>query len=357
MNLPELLKTRPILQAPMAGGTATPALVRAVDEAGGLGSLAAGYLSARALAGQIDAVRGLGAEVFGVNVFVPSGSPAPESVTAAYRSELAGDARRLGAEVGPAVYDDDAWDAKIDLLADSAVPVVSFTFGCPSAAVLERLRGSGAATVVTATTVEEARTAVARGADGVCVQGLEAGGHRATFDPARGDDRPLLELLPEVARAVGGPAAGAAEGTAGVPVIAAGGLMTGADIAAALAAGADAVQLGTAFLRCPESGAQARHKAALADPSFTETSLTRAFTGRPARGLTNRFMNEHRGAPAAYPEVHHMTKPLRAAAARAADPEGMALWAGTGFSQARELPAADLVTELRAEAARAGARP
>ncbi|WP_017585691.1 nitronate monooxygenase [Nocardiopsis ganjiahuensis] len=345
MNLPELLRARPILQAPMAGGTSTPALVHAVSGAGGLGSLAAGYLSAEALAGQIDAVRGLGTDVFGVNVFVPSGSPAPGSVTAAYRSELAGDARRLGAEVGPAVYDDDAWDAKIDLLVSSAVPVVSFTFGCPSAAVLERLRAAGSATVVTATTVEEARTAAARSADGVCVQGVEAGGHRATFDPAHGDDRPLLELLPEVVR------------TVGVPVIAAGGLMTGEDVAAVLAAGASAAQSGTAFLRCPESGAQAPHKAALADPAFTRTSLTRAFTGRPARGLTNRFMDEHRDAPAAYPEVHHMTRPLRAAAAKAADPEGMALWAGTGFRLARELPAADLVAELRAGAAEAGARP
>ncbi len=343
MDLPELLASRPILQAPMAGGTSTPALVHAVSGAGGLGSLAAGYLSAEALAGQIDAVRGLGTDVFGVNVFVPSGSPAPESVIAAYRAELAGDARRHGAEVGPATYDDDAWDAKIELLAASAVPVVSFTFGCPSAGVLERLREAGSATVVTITTVEEARAAVARGTDGVCVQGVEAGGHRATFDPARGDDRPLLELLPEVGRAVE------------VPVIAAGGLMTGADIAEALAAGASAVQLGTAFLRCPESGAQEPHKAALADPSFTETSLTRAFTGRQARGLTNRFMDEHRDAPAAYPEVHHMTRPLRAAAARAADTGGMALWAGTGFRSARELPAAELVAELRAEAAEAGA--
>lgn len=344
MNLTELLRARPILQAPMAGGTSTPALVHAVSGAGGLGWLAAGYLSAQGLSEQIDAVRELGTEVFGVNVFVPSGSPAPAPLVKYYRAELAEDARRLGVEVGPATYDDDAWEAKLDLLLSAPVPVVSFTFGCPSAAVLERLRAAGKATVVTATTVEEARTAVARGADGVCVQGVEAGGHRATFDPAHDDDRLLLELLPEVVRAVE------------VPVIAAGGLMTGADIAAARAAGASAVQLGTAFLRCPESGAQPAHKVALADPTFTKTELTWAFTGRPARGLSNRFIREHRGAPTAYPEVHHMTKPLRAAAAKAADPEGMALWAGTGFRQAGELPAADLVAKLYNEAAGAGAR-
>ncbi|WP_017544114.1 nitronate monooxygenase [Nocardiopsis prasina] len=335
MDLPELLGARRILQAPMAGGTSTPAIVHAVDGAGGLGFLAAGYLSAQALTERIEEVRGLGTAVFGVNVFVPSGSPAPAFLLDGYRTDLADEARRLGAEVGPATYDDDAWDAKIDLLVSSPVSVVSFTFGCPSAAVLERLREAGSATVVAVTTVEEARTAVNRGADGVCVQGLEAGGHRAAFDPAVADDRPLATLLPEVVRAVD------------VPVIAAGSIMTGEDVHAALADGADAVQAGTAFLRCPESGAQAAHKAALADPSYTETSLTRAFTGRRARGLTNRFMADHPAAPAAYPEVHHMTRTLRAAAARAGDTGGMALWAGTGFRQAREVPAADLVAELR----------
>ena len=343
MDLPELLKARSIVQAPMAGGTTTPALVHAVDEAGGLGSLAAGYLSARTLAEQIDTVRGLGTDVFGVNVFVPSGSPAPESALAVYRAELAGDARRHEVEVGPALYDDDDWDAKVDLLVEARVPVVSFTFGCPSEEVLTRLRAAGSATVVTVTTVAEARTAVARGADGVCAQGVEAGGHRAVFDPAHGDDRPLAELLRDVVRAVE------------VPVIAAGGIMDGADVAAALASGAVAAQSGTAFLRCPESGAQPAHKAALADPDFTETSLTCAFTGRPARGLTNRFILDHLDAPCAYPQVHHMTKPLRAAATRAADPEGMALWAGTGFRRARELPAGELVAVLRDEAVGAGA--
>ena len=344
MDLAELLRERPILQAPMAGGASTPALVSAVEGAGGLGSLAAGYLTADAFAEQIRAVREQGTRVFGANLFVPGPSTAGTAAVDAYRAELAPDARRYGVEVGPARYDDDSWDAKLDALTAAAVPLVSFTFGCPSGEVLERLRATGSATVVTATTVDEARSAVARGASGLCVQGLEAGGHRATFDPARGDDRPLLEVLPDVVAAVD------------VPVIAAGGIMTGAGIAAALNAGAAAVQLGTAFLRCPESGAQPLHKAALADPAFTETSLTRAFTGRPARGLTNRFMTEHRDAPSAYPEVHHMTKPLRAAAARAADPEGMALWAGTGFRSSRELPAADLVAELRAQAVKEGAR-
>ena len=345
MDLSRLCRERPIIQAPMAGGATTPDLVAAVSAAGGLGSLPAGYLTADTRGARIDEVRGAGARTFGVNLFVPSPPLPPERDEAlvAYRSDLAEDAHRLGVEVGPARYDDDDYDAKVDLVIEARVPVVSFTFGCPSEEVLTRLRAVGSATVVTITTVEEARTAVARGADGVCAQGVEAGGHRATFDPDRADDRPLAELLPDVVRAVD------------VPVIAAGGLMDGTDVAAALASGAAAAQSGTAFLRCPESGAQPLHKAALTDPDFTETTLTRAFTGRPARGLTNRFILDHADAPDAYPQVHHMTRPLRAAAARAADPEGMALWAGTGFRRARGLPAGELVSVLREEAARAGA--
>lgn len=345
MDLSRLCEERPIVQAPMAGGTTTPGLVAAVSAAGGLGSLPAGYLTADAFGARIAEVRGLGTQVFAANLFVPSPSRSPkcDDELAAYRSELAEESGRLGVEVGPARYDDDDWDAKVDLLVEARVPVVSFTFGCPSEEVLTRLRAVGSATVVTVTTVAEARTAVARGADGVCAQGVEAGGHRAVFDPGHADDRPLAELLPDVVRAVD------------VPVIAAGGIMDGADVAAALSSGAVAAQSGTAFLRCPESGAQPVHKAALADPDFTETSLTCAFTGRPARGLTNRFILDHVDAPCAYPQVHHMTKPLRAAATRAADPEGMALWAGTGFRRARELPAGELVAVLREEAAGAGA--
>ncbi|MFI6575309.1 NAD(P)H-dependent flavin oxidoreductase [Nocardiopsis sp. NPDC050513] len=335
MRLAELLRERWIVQAPMAGGGSTPELVAAVSGAGGLGSLAAGYLSVEALAERIAAVRALGTTVFGVNVFVPSGTPAAPETLAAYRDELAAEAGRHGGAVGEPVGDDDAWAAKVDLLLAHPVPVVSFTFGCPPAEVLGRLRAVGSATVVTVTSVPEARIAVERGADGVCVQGSEAGGHRAVFDPAGGGGSPLFALLPEAVAAVD------------VPVIATGGLMHGRDAARAMETGAAAVQLGTAFLRCPESGANPVHKAALADPAFTETALTRAFTGRPARGLVNRFMREHADAPTAYPEIHHMTKPLRAAAARAGDPGGMALWAGEGFRSATDAPAAEVVERVR----------
>lgn len=341
MSLAELLRERPIVQAPMAGGAATPALVAAVAGAGGTGFLAAGYLAPEALADQLVAVRDAGVGAFGVNVFVP-GPPSDPDVAAAYRSDLEPEAERYGTPVGAPVHDDDAWAAKIDLLAEAAVPVVSFTFGCPEAAVLERLRAAGSATVVTVTTAGEAREAVARGADGVCAQGTEAGGHRGSFDPVGDSGLPLRELLADVVGAVE------------VPVIAAGGIMTGADVAGALDAGAAGVQLGTAFLRCPESGANPVHKAALADPAYTGTAVTWAFTGRPARGLANRFIAEHPRKPSAYPEIHHMTKPLRAAAARAGDPGGMALWAGEGFRAASDDPAALVVERLRREAAEAG---
>lgn len=339
-----LLNVRPIVQAPMAGGVSSPALVTAVHGAGATGSLAAGYLSATALAEQIATVREQGVHPFMVNLFVPSESEGDPDRLREYREELATEAGRQGVSVGEPVHEDDDWAAKLDLLTRDPVPMVSFTFGCPEPSVLTRLREAGSATVVTVTTVAEACIAVGRGADALCVQGVEAGGHRATFNPLHGHDRPLLELLPDVIA------------TVGVPVIGAGGVMTGRDVAAVLDTGAVAAQLGTAFLRCPESGARPGHKLALGDPDFLETALTWAFTGRPARGLVNRFIDEHLGAPFAYPEIHHMTKPLRAAAAKAGDIGGMALWAGSGWRKSRELPAAHLVERLRVEASDAGVR-
>lgn len=167
-------------------------------------------------------------------------------------------------------------------------------------------------------------------------------GHQGTYrDDPEDDDTPgtgLLALVTQVRESVA------------LPIVATGGIMRGAQIAAALAAGADAAQLGTAFLGCPESGAHPLHKRALTDPLFTRTAFTRAFSGRPARGLVNRFMREHGPyAPAAYPEVHHLTAPLRKAAAASGDAQGMALWAGQGHRLARELPAGQLVEVLAAE--------
>ncbi|NNV05852.1 nitronate monooxygenase family protein [Geobacillus sp. C56-T2] len=330
----------PIIQAPMAGGVSTPELAAAVSNAGGLGFLAGGYKTAEAMRAEIHKLRALTDRPFGVNVFVPGDKTVDEKALERYRAVLAAEAERLGATVGEPKWEDDDWEAKLDVLLQEQVPVASFTFGCPDKAVIAALQKAGVFVIVTVTSVEEAHIASEAGADALCVQGAEAGGHRALFrnDPKQDEAIALFPLLADVRTSVR------------LPLVAAGGIMDGRGIAAALKAGASAVQLGTAFLRCPESGAHPLHKQALADPRFTETAVTRAFTGRPARGLANRFMAEYRDlAPAAYPHVHHMTKPLRAAAAKAGDPERMSLWAGEGYRLARELPAAELVEELKRE--------
>jgi nitronate monooxygenase len=214
--------------------------------------------------------------------------------------------------------------------------VVSFTFGCPEAGLIAALRTAGSAVWVTVTEPGEAALAAARGADGLCVQAASAGAHRGTFSdgPRDAPDHPLPRLLRDVAQVIG------------LPLVAAGGIMNSRDAAAALAAGAVAVQCGTAFLRCPESGAHPLHKAALADPAYTHTAVTRAFSGRPARGLVNRFMLGHSGAPSGYPEINNATRPLRAAAAAAGDSGGMSLYAGEGFRAATARPAAEVVAHL-----------
>ncbi|MER5945124.1 nitronate monooxygenase [Streptomyces sp. NPDC001904] len=337
----------PIVSAPMAGGASRPELVAAVSEAGGLGFLAAGYKTADGMYQEIQQVRGLTGRPFGVNLFMPQPEYADPAAVEVYRNQLAGEATWYQTPLGdPDSGRDDGYDAKLAILVDDPVPLVSFTFGCPTAEAVDALRRVGTLTVVTVTTAAEARAAEAVGADAVCVQGIEAGGHQGTHrDSAETDGSGvgLLALIAQVREAVR------------LPVVAAGGIMRGAQIAAVLAAGADLAQLGTAFLVTPESGAPDLHKRAMTDPLFTRTELTRAFSGRPARGLVNRFLREHGPyAPAAYPEVHHMTSPIRKAAAKAGDPQAMALWAGQGHRLARELPAGQLVEVLAAELAEAG---
>ncbi|MFC7795929.1 nitronate monooxygenase [Streptomyces cinereoruber] len=334
----------PIVQAPMAGGASCPELAGTVCEAGALGFLAGGYKTAGGLYQEIKQVRRLTARPFGVNLFMPqTGRPADPAAVEVYRHQLAGEADWYGTRLGETDDSrDDAYDAKLAILLEDPVPVVSFTFGCPAPDVLAAFARVGTYTIVTVTSAEEALAAERAGADAVCAQGVEAGGHQGTHrDDPDEDGTPGTGLLTLVAQVC--------EST-GLPVVAAGGIMRGAQIAAVLAAGAGAAQLGTAFLPCPESGAHPLHKRALTDPLFTRTALTRAFSGRPARGLVNRFTREHGPyAPAAYPEVHHLTAPLRKAAATAGDAQGMALWAGQGHRLARALPAGELVGVLAAE--------
>jgi nitronate monooxygenase len=323
----------PIVLAPMAGGPSTPALAAAVADAGGLGFLAAGYLTAPALAERLTATRSLTRGPLGVNVFVP-GAPSDPAAFAPYVARLAGEAERQGVAVGEPRFDDDDWDATIALLAGDPVEVVSFTFGCPPPEVVARLRAAGSEVWVTVTSPEEARLAAAAGADALVVQGAEAGGHRATF--VDGDDSPALGLLAllQLAREA-----------VDLPLVATGGIMTAAAVEAVLAGGAAAAQVGTAFLLCPEAGTSEPHRRSVA--SSAPTALTRAFSGRLARGVRNRFMDEHgHAAPVAYPEVHHATSPLRAAARAAGDADAINLWAGEAHALARALPAAEVVRLL-----------
>lgn len=329
----------PIVQAPMAGGASNPRLATAVAAAGGLGFLAAGYKTPEAMYEEIRQLRDQSTHPFGVNLFMPQPRATDPSAVAVYAEQLAAEEAWYGTQLGdPDAGTDDAYDAKVAVLLEDPVPMVSFTFGCPAQAVLESFRKAGTYTVVTATSVTEALAAQWAGADAVCVQGVEAGGHQGTHrdDPQLDHaGTGLLALLPQVREAVR------------LPLIATGGLMRGAQIAAVLAAGADAAQLGTAFLVCPESGADPLHKRALTDPVFARTELTRAFTGRPARALVNRFVREHGPyAPPGYPQIHHLTAPLRKAAAAGGDPQAMALWAGQGHRLVREESAGRLMELL-----------
>ena len=327
-----------IVQAPLAGGPSTPALAIAVCEAGGLGFLAAGYKQPDAVREEIDQVRARTERPFGVNVFVPAERPADPATVRAYLDELLPEAARQGAELGEPRFDDDGWVRKLGIVLEQRPAVVSFAFGCPPVKVIDSLHERDIAAWVTVTTVEEAEQASGAGADALVVQGIEAGGHRGGFaDNDGADGWGLLALLRVVST------------TVAKPMIAAGGIADGAGVAAALCAGASAAQIGTALMLSPEAGTAEAQRELLGQP--IPTRLTRAFTGRTARGLVNRFLDEHSAAaPPAYPEIHHATSPLRAAARRHGDADAFNLWAGQAHTLARELPAAEIVRQLGAEA-------
>jgi nitronate monooxygenase len=330
----------PIVQAPMAGGPSTPELAVAVCEAGGLGFLAAGYKRADSVREEIGAVRAATSAPFGVNVFVPSPKPADPDAVGEYLKRIAGEAERVGASLGEPKFDDDDWAAKLELVCAERPAVVSFTFGCPEPEVFERLHEAGVSAWVTITNVAEARAAQQAGADGLIVQGTEAGGHRGGFIADGSDEAGigLLALLRLVANATP------------LPLIATGGIMDGAALAAVLCAGASAGQIGTALMLAPEAATPEAQR-----PRLTEaapTRVTRAFSGRPARGIVNRFLAEHsHAAPAAYPEIHHATSPLRAAARKRGDADGFNLWAGQAHELVQARPAGEIVRAMVEEAA------
>ncbi len=320
----------------MAGGPSTPALAAAVSDAGGLGFVAAGYLTPDAFAQDVAAARAATRGPLGANLFAPGGAPADPAAVAAYAARLADEARRAGVELGAPRFDDDAFAAKLAVLAEHRVDAVSFTFGCPPPEAVAAVRAAGARVWVTVTSADEARVAATAGADALVVQGAEAGGHRGSFDDGPADIG-LLALLALVRAAVD------------LPLVATGGIATGAGVAAVLAAGAAAAQLGTAFMRCPEAGTSRVHRDALARPG--RTALTRAFSGRLARGIENRLLREHSAAaPHAYPELHHLTTPLRAHGRAGGDADLVNLWAGQAHELAAAVPAGDLVARLADEA-------
>jgi len=327
----------PVVGAPMAGGPGTPALAAAVSNAGGMGFVAGGYLSPEQFADDIAAARTATTGPIGANLFVPQPSPVDVVALDYYAEQLDEVAEHYNVEVGqPRFGDDDGWQRKLEVVADLRPEVVSFTFGAPSPDVLRWFGALGMLLFVTVTSAYEAAVAVAAGADGLVVQGPAAGGHRSTFAP---DMCPANESLGELLDRI--------RAAHRVPLIAAGGLATDADVAAVLRRGAVAAQVGTALLLADEAGTNAAYRAALQNPQFNNTIVTRAFSGRYARGLENDFTRLlDPVAPVGYPEINHMTSPIRRAAAAVEDPHGLNLWAGTGFASARTGPAADIVASL-----------
>ena len=321
----------PVVQAPLAGGPSTPELAAAVSNAGGLGFVAAGYLSSAALAEQIQRTRELTDNPFGVNLFVLTDEPVDDSAIAEYAGLLTGEAERYGVALGEPRFDDDDFAAKLDVVVAERVAVVSTTFSGPPPELIERVHEAGGEVWATVTSAVEARAACTAGADVLVAQGAEAGGHRGAWRDDDGPDLGLLALLSSI--------------DVSLPVVAAGGIADRARAAAALTAGAAAVQAGTAFLLCPEAATPAALRRAVA--AGGETAMTRAFTGRRARGIVNEFMRLHPAAPSAYPQIHHLTAPLRAAARAAGDAQRINLWAGTEFRRTEARPAAAIVSALR----------
>ncbi|MGH2383088.1 MAG: NAD(P)H-dependent flavin oxidoreductase [Candidatus Limnocylindria bacterium] len=332
----------PVIQAPMAGGASTVDLVVAVCEAGALGSLGCAYSTPDAIRQAGEAVRARTDRPFAVNLFAPLRVPEePQHATAAIEV-LAGAHAELGLEPPTlALPASLSFDDQLDAALQTGASVFSFTFGTLPADTIERIRERDLLIIGTATTVDEAVALEAAGVDAVVGQGSEAGAHRGTFATTfEAAMIGTMALVPQVVDAVS------------VPVIASGGIMDGRGVAAALALGADAAQLGTAFLTTDEAGIPDGHKKAIVEAHEDHTRITRAFSGRPARGIVNRLMTDIEARPEAilpFPLQNALTRPARTAAAEQDRPEYLSLWAGQGVRLARREPAAELVRRIAAE--------
>jgi nitronate monooxygenase len=341
MTLQQLLGIElPIIQAPMAGVQGSDLAV-AVSNSGGLGSLPCAMLSIDALRKALQAIRAGTDKPFNVNFFCHAASAVDGEREAAWRARLRPFYEEFGidSEATPAVPGRAPFSAEVaDVLDEFRPPVVSFHFGLPSAALLERVRSTGAKILSSATTVEEALWLEARCVDAIIAQGVEAGGHRGMFlDENLSTQLGTFALLPQIAQAVK------------VPVIAAGGIADANGVAAAFALGAAGVQVGTAYLLCPEATTSAVHRAALKSDAVRHTALTNVFSGRPARGIVNRVMRELGEISAAAPAFPHATAamaPLRHAAEREGSGDFSPLWSGQNASGCKEIPAAELTRQL-----------
>lgn len=339
----ELLKLlaidHPIIQGPLGGGPSTPELVAAVSNAGGLGSLGAAYLTPDQLRDAIRRIRSLTSRPFNVNLFAggwntaePAADPGPMLELLSEIHQKLGLAPPVAPKPAP-----DPFPAQLEVVLDERPPIFSFTFGIPDRDAMSRLKSRGITILGTATSAAEARCLEQSGADAIFAQGAEAGAHRGTFlDSFESSMVPTLDLVRAAVQAVKS------------PVIATGGIMDARDVQSALDAGAAAASLGTAFLVCPESGAPEVYKRAILSQTTDTTAVTRAFSGRPARGIRNAFMAsvDGRDLVLPYPLQNSLTRPMRTACAQQGLADCLSLWAGQGVARARAMPAGELVAQL-----------
>jgi len=328
--------TYPIVQAPMAGGHTTPALVSAVSNAGALGGFGAAVLAPEAITDGIAQIRKATDKPFVVNLFVLDPIQADEQVIARAQDRLAAarKALNLPKPTTPTSFFEDN-QAQIQAALDAAPPAVSFTFEIPDDAILRAFKKAGSIIIGTATNVKEAQAWEKAGADALCIQGIEAGGHRGTI-PRISDERDIgiMTLIPDVAHAIS------------IPFVAAGGIMDGHALRAAIELGAHGAQIGTAFLCCDESGTPEHWKNALRNAGPDSTEITRAFSGRPARALRTAFAKAWREHPediAPYPIQNTLTRDIRKAAATQHQPDYFSYWSGQGVSRTRPMPAQKLI--------------
>jgi nitronate monooxygenase len=328
----------PIIQAGMAGGITTPELVAAVSNSGGLGTLGAGYMSADETAENIQQIKQFTTNSFGVNLFIPEYPDFDkEEIEEAnrllepFRREL-----QINTQTMP-THAESGIEEQIEVILEQQVPVCSFTFGIPPKEMIQELKKENIIVIGTATTVEEAMINEENGVDLIVIQGSEAGGHRGTFSvPYENAMVGTMALIPQVADHVQ------------TPVIAAGGIMDGRGVLASLVLGAQGVQMGTVFVTCLESGAKTQHKEAILNTTEDKTAITSAFSGKPARGIQNQFiqvMKKHENKLPNYPVQNTLTNDIRKEAAKQNRPEWMSLWSGQGTRLSKNKSAGDIIAE------------